>query len=153
MPPVFTNAFANRLNSLCEIDVKEAEDGDFILPGRALIAPGDFHLTVTKFNTKPKVVLQKWKPVSGHRPSVDVLLSSVAREYGNKAIGVIMTGMGKDGADGMSELKKKGGYVIAQDEGSSIIYGMNREVIKNGDADEVVPVQNIPNRIVRRIQK
>lgn len=153
MPPVFTNAFANRLNTLCKIKVKEAEDGDFIMPGRALIAPGDFHMTVTKFNTKPKVILQKWKPVSGHRPSVDVLISSVAREYGNKAIGVIMTGMGKDGADGMSELKKNGGYVIAQDEGSSIIYGMNREVIRNGDADEVVPVNNIPGRIANRLQK
>jgi two-component system chemotaxis response regulator CheB len=152
MPPVFTHAFANRLDSLCKIDVKEAEDGDFILPGRALIAPGDFHMTVTTFNTKPKIILQKWKPVSGHRPSVDVLISSVAREYGNKAIGVIMTGMGKDGADGMSELKKKGGYVIAQDEASSVIYGMNREVILNGDADEVVPAYNIPDRIISRLQ-
>jgi two-component system chemotaxis response regulator CheB len=151
MPPVFTKAFANRLDSLCKIKVKEAEDGDHILPGRALIAPGDFHMAVTKFNAKPKVILKKCKPVAGHRPSVDVLISSVAREYGSRAIGVIMTGMGKDGADGMSELKKKGGYVIAQDEGTSTIYGMNREVIMNGHADEVVPVQDIPGRIIHRL--
>jgi two-component system chemotaxis response regulator CheB len=151
MPPVFTKAFANRLDTLCKIKVKEAEDGDLILPGKVLIAPGDFHMTVTKFDTEPKVILKKWKPVSGHRPSVDVLISSVAREYGNKAIGVIMTGMGKDGAEGMSELKKRGGYVIAQDEGSSTIYGMNREVIRNGDADEVVPVYDIPGRIMNRL--
>ncbi len=152
MPPVFTNAFANRLDSLCRISVKEAEDGDFILPGRALIAPGDFHMTVTRFNTKPKVLLQKWKPVSGHRPSVDVLAHSVSREYGSKAIGVIMTGMGKDGAEGIAEMKKKGGHIIAQDEGSSVIFGMNREVIRNGDADEIVPVYDIPKRIINQLR-
>jgi two-component system chemotaxis response regulator CheB len=152
MPPVFTNAFANRLNSLCRISVKEAEDGDFILPGRALIAPGDFHMTVTRFDTKPKVLLQQWKPVSGHRPSVDVLAHSVAREYGSKAIGVIMTGMGKDGADGMAEIKEKGGHIIAQDEGSSVIFGMNREVIKNGDANEIAPVYDIPKRIINQLR-
>lgn len=152
MPPVFTNAFANRLDSLCRISVKEAEEGDLILPGRALIAPGDFHMTVTRFNTKPKVILQQWKPVSGHRPSVDVLAHSVAREYGSKAIGVIMTGMGKDGAEGIGEIKEKGGHIIAQDEGSSVIYGMNREVVRNGDADEIVSVYDIPKRIINQLR-
>ncbi len=151
MPPVFTGAFANRLNSICEVNVKEAIDGDPILPGHVLIAPGDYHMTVSKYNTEPKVLLHKWEPVSGHRPSVDVLMHSVAREYGSKAIGVIMTGMGKDGAEGIKELKQKGGYVIAQDKETSVIYGMNRVVIENGDADEIVPVENISKRIINRV--
>ena len=152
MPPVFTNAFAARLDSLCAISVKEAEDGDLIQPGRALIAPGDFHMTVMQYNTKSKVLLQKWGPVSGHRPSVDVLIHSVAREYGQRAIGVIMTGMGKDGSDGMAELKEKGGYVIAQDQESSVIFGMNHEVIKNGDADEILPLEKISDRLIDQLR-
>ncbi len=151
MPPVFTGAFANRLNTICNVNVKEAMDGDPILPGSVLIAPGDYHMTVTKYNTNPKVLLHKWEPVSGHRPSVDVLMHSVAREFGANAIGVIMTGMGRDGAEGIKELKKKGGYVIAQDKDTSVIYGMNRVVIENGDADEIVPVEEISNRIINKV--
>jgi two-component system chemotaxis response regulator CheB len=152
MPPVFTNAFAARLDSLCAISVKEAEDGDPILPGTALVAPGDFHMTVTQYNTEPKVLLHKREPVNGHRPSVDVLVHSVAREYGRRAIGVIMTGMGKDGAEAMGELKGMGGCVIAQDRETSVIYGMNGEVVRNGDADEVVPLGDIPERIMERLR-
>ena len=152
MPPIFTNAFANRLNSICHIKVKEAKDGDPITPGTALIAPGDFHMTVTKFNN-PHISLHRWEPVSGHRPSVDVLMHSVTREYGKNALAVIMTGMGKDGAEGIHELKKRGGYVIAQDQETSVIFGMNREVIENGDADEIVPVDEISRRLVSKIQK
>ena len=148
MPPVFTEAFANRLNSLCKIKVKEAVDGDLIEPGKALLSPGDFHMTVTRYNTRPKVMLHRWEPVSGHRPSVDVLMHSVMREYGRKAIGVIMTGMGKDGAEGLHELKQKGGYIIAQDKETSAIFGMNGEVVKNGDANEVVPVYDIASRLI-----
>jgi len=151
MPPVFTTAFAIRLDSLCSISVKEAEDGDPILPGHALIAPGDYHMTVSKYGERPRVLLHKWKPVSGHRPSVDVLMHSVAKEYGNHGIGVIMTGMGKDGAEGLIELKREGGYVIAQDKESSVIYGMNREVIINGDAHEVVPVNEIAQRLLSQV--
>ena len=151
MPPVFTKAFAERLDSICQIQVKEAQDGDSILPGTALIAPGDFHMTVTNFNNNPHVLLHKWEPVSGHRPSVDVLMHSVAREYSNKAIGVIMTGMGKDGAEGIHELKKRGGWIIAQDQETSVIFGMNREVVKNGDADEIIPVNEISKRIIEKI--
>jgi two-component system chemotaxis response regulator CheB len=132
--------------------VKEAEDGDPILPGVALVAPGDFHMTVTQYNTKPKVLLQKWGPVNGHRPSVDVLVHSVAQEFGSRAIGVIMTGMGKDGAEGMGELRAKKGYVIAQDRESSVIYGMNGEVVKNGNADEVVPLGDIAERVMERLR-
>ena len=151
MPPVFTKAFADRLNSICSIEVKEAQDGDLILPGRALIAPGDFHMTVTQYNTRPKIMLHKWAPVSGHRPSVDVLMHSIAREYAQRAIAVIMTGMGKDGSEGIAELKDKGGYIVAQDQESSVIFGMNREVIRNGDADEIVPVERIPKAILERV--
>ena len=150
MPPVFTRAFAERLDSLCSIEVKEANNGDEILPGRALIAPGDYHMAVTRFNTNPKVMLHKREPVSGHRPSVDVLMHSVAREYGPRAVGIIMTGMGKDGADGIKEMKKKGAFIIAQDKESSVIFGMNREVVRNGDADEVVSVYNISDNLIEK---
>ena len=153
MPPIFTKAFAERLDSLCEVSVKEAEDGDEILPGRVLIAPGDFHMTITQYHTGPKAVLSQWEPVNGHRPSVDVLMHSVAREYGERAIGVIMTGMGKDGAEGIRELKQKGGYVIAQDKDSSVIFGMNREVIKNRDADRVAGVTDIADGLLECLQR
>jgi two-component system chemotaxis response regulator CheB len=148
MPPVFTKTFAERLNYLCDITVREARDVDEIDPGTVLIAPGDYHMTVTKFRDRPHIRLHKWEAVSGHRPSVDVLMHSVAQEYGSQAIGVIMTGMGKDGAEGIKELKRKGGYVIAQDKETSVIYGMNREVIENGDADIVVPIQDISKSIL-----
>ncbi len=149
MPPVFTQAFADRLNSLCALAVKEAESGEPILPGHVYIAPGDYHLTVSRFGSEAKVLLDQTPQVSGHRPSVDVLMRSVAREYGAKAVAVIMTGMGKDGAIGLHELKRRGGYVLAQDQDSSAIFGMNREVIRNGDADEVVALYDIPERLVR----
>jgi two-component system chemotaxis response regulator CheB len=148
MPPVFTKAFAERLDGCCELAVKEAENGDAILPGRVLLAPGNWHMTVSKFGTEPHVSLNQGENVNGHRPSVDVLMHSVAMEYGSRAVGVIMTGMGKDGADGLRELHRRGGRVIAQDKDSSVIYGMNREVVQNGNADEVVPVNAIAERIV-----
>ncbi len=152
MPPVFTKAFADRLDSLCSISVREAKNGDEILPGRALIAPGDYHMTVTRFNTSPKVTLHRWEPVSGHRPSVDVLMHSVAREYGHHAIGVIMTGMGKDGAEGVKEMRKKGAHIIAQDKESSVIFGMNAEVVKNGDADEIISVYDIADSLIQQVE-
>jgi two-component system chemotaxis response regulator CheB len=152
MPPVFTQAFAARLDSLCRINVREAKDGDLIRPGTALIAPGDFHMTVTRYNTDPRVLLHKWNPVSGHRPSVDVLMHSVAREYGPRALGLIMTGMGKDGLEGLTELKKRGGHILAQDKKSSVIYGMNKEVIQSGHADEVVPLADIADRIMDNLR-
>jgi two-component system chemotaxis response regulator CheB len=151
MPPVFTRAFAERLNSTCAISVKEAEDGDRLIPGRALIAPGDYHMVVLRGSPEPRVQLNHRQAVSGHRPSVDVLMHSVAREYGLRAVGVIMTGMGRDGADGIGELKKRGGYILAQDKESAVIFGMNREVILNGDADEVLAVQAIPGRLVETV--
>lgn len=151
MPPVFTKAFAERLNSTCSLAVKEAEDGDALLPGRVLIAPGNHHMVVLHYASEPKVQLNQREPVSGHRPSVDVLMHSVAREYGPRALGVIMTGMGKDGANGIRELHKQGGYILAQNRETSVIYGMNREVIQNGDADEVVSVEGISERLMDRV--
>jgi two-component system chemotaxis response regulator CheB len=152
MPPVFTKAFAERLDSCCKVRVKEAENGDAILPGRVLLAPGNWHMTVTRFGAEPHVLLNQAEAVNGHRPSVDVLLHSVALEYGGRAVGVIMTGMGRDGAEGMRDLRKRGGHVIAQDRESSVIYGMNREVVQNGDAYEVVPVDDIAGRIQDRLR-
>jgi two-component system, chemotaxis family, protein-glutamate methylesterase/glutaminase len=152
MPPVFTKAFAERLDSCCALAVKEAENGDAIVPGRVLLAPGNWHMTVSRFGSEPRVLLNQGENVNGHRPSVDVLMHSVSVEYANRAVGVIMTGMGKDGADGLHELRKRGGHIIAQDKDTSVIYGMNREVVQNGDADEVVPVEDIAGRIVEALR-
>jgi two-component system chemotaxis response regulator CheB len=152
MPPVFTKAFADRLNSCCQVAVKEAENGDPILPGRVLLAPGNWHMTVSRFGSEPRVLLNQEENVNGHRPSVDVLIHSVAMEYGGHAVGVIMTGMGKDGAAGLHELRKRGGHVIAQDKESSVIYGMNKEVVQNGDAHEVTAVDLIAARIQERLR-
>ena len=152
MPPVFTKAFADRLNSCCQVSVKEAENGDLITPGQVLLAPGNWHMTVSRFGGESRVLLNQNENVNGHRPSVDVLMHSVALEYGNRALGVIMTGMGKDGADGLRALNRKGGHVIAQDKESSVIYGMNKEVVQNGDAHEVVSVNDIAARIQARLR-
>jgi two-component system, chemotaxis family, protein-glutamate methylesterase/glutaminase len=152
MPPVFTRAFAERLDSCCTLKVKEAEGGDAILPGRVLIAPGNLHMTVSKIGGVQHVLLDESEHINGHRPSVDRLMFSVAGEYGDEAIGVIMTGMGRDGVEGLRELRRRGGLVIAQDRDTSVIYGMNREVIQNGDADEVVPVEAIAGRIAETLR-
>jgi two-component system chemotaxis response regulator CheB len=147
MPPVFTKAFAERLNACCQVSVKEAENGDLVAPGQVLLAPGNWHMTVSRFGGESRVLLNQNESVNGHRPSVDVLMHSVALEFGSRALGVIMTGMGKDGADGLHALHRKGGHVIAQDKESSVIYGMNKEVVQNGDAHEVVSVKDIASRI------
>ena len=132
--------------------MKEAENGDAIVPGRVLLAPGNWHMTVSKFGTEPRVLLNQNENVNGHRPSVDVLMHSVSVEYASRAVGVIMTGMGKDGADGLHELHKRGGHIIAQDKDTSVIYGMNREVVQNGDAHEVVPVEAIAGHIMEALR-
>jgi two-component system chemotaxis response regulator CheB len=152
MPPFFTGAFAARLHNLSALDVKEAAHGDEILPGRVLLAPGDRHMTVARSDGKARVLLNDDEPVSGHRPSVDVLMRSVADEYGCSAVGVIMTGMGKDGALGIARLKSRGGSVIAQDAETSVIFGMNGEVVRNGLADAVVPVSGIAAELRQRLQ-
>lgn len=143
MPAGFTEMFASRLNSLCEIEVKEAKDGDLVLPGRVLIAPGDRHLKVKRMPLSTIAVLSNSPPINGHRPSADVLLHSVAVEYGRDATGLIMTGMGSDGAAGMGEIMAKGGLTIAQDEKSCVVFGMPKAAIEKNYIREVLSLDGI----------
>lgn len=132
MPAFFTGAFANRLNQTCSIFVKEAEDGDVVKQGQVLIAPGDKHLSVRKINSNFQVKLIDGPPVNRHRPSVDVLFRSVANMVGRQSLGILLTGMGDDGAHGLLELKETGAQTIAQDEKSCVVYGMPKEAVKLG---------------------
>jgi two-component system chemotaxis response regulator CheB len=143
MPEKFTTSFAARLNSLCEMEVKEAEDGDAVLRGRVLIAPGNRHTVLERSGARYHVSVKDGPLVSRHRPSVDVLFRSAAASAGANAIGVIMTGMGDDGAHGMQEMKQAGAFTIAQDEATSIVFGMPKEAIARGCVDRVLPLQSI----------
>lgn len=143
MPEVFTRAFADRLNQECRIEVQEAQDGDRLLTGHALIAPGNRHMLVNRSGEELVVQITDGPLVSRHRPSVDVLFRSVAISVGSKAVGVIMTGMGDDGAQGLCEMKEAGATTIAQDESSCIVFGMPREAIARGAVDVVMPLQEI----------
>jgi two-component system chemotaxis response regulator CheB len=147
MPAFFTPAFARRLDGICRVRVREAEDGRELAPGEVLLAPGGLHLAVARRGERVVALLDRSEPVNGHRPSVDVLASSVAACFGAQALGVILTGMGRDGAQGFARLRRQGGRVLAQDEATSAIYGMNRAVIENGDADEVLPLGAIAARL------
>lgn len=147
MPEGFTELFATRLNQICRIEVREAKDGDMILPGRALIAPGNSHLKIKKMPLGGVAVLSKSPPVSGHRPSADVLFDSVAAEYGRDSTGIIMTGMGSDGAEGIGRIKAAGGATIAQDEESSVVFGMPKIAIERGYIDKIAPLEEIPRLI------
>jgi two-component system chemotaxis response regulator CheB len=150
MPEVFTRAFANRLDSLCQISVKEAETNDTVLRGRALIAPGNHHTLLKRSGARYYVEIKDGPLVSRHRPSVDVLFRSAARYAGANAVAVIMTGMGDDGATGMLEMKRAGAYTIAQDEATSVVFGMPNEAIKRGAVDEVLPLQSIARSVLTR---
>jgi len=150
MPEKFTAQFAERLDGLCAISVKEAEDGDSVIPGRALIAPGNRHMLLKRSGARYHVELRDAPLVSRHRPSVDVLFRSTARYAGANAVGVIMTGMGDDGARGMLEMKEAGAWNIAQDEESCVVFGMPQEAIKHGGVDQVMPLDRIAAEIVRR---
>jgi two-component system chemotaxis response regulator CheB len=143
MPEKFTNAFARRLDSLCTVTVKEAENGDAVLPGRVLIAPGNHHMKLTRRGTQYIVEVIDGPPVARHRPSVDVLFRSAAQAAGKNAVGVILTGMGDDGARGLLEMKQAGSATIAQDEASSVVFGMPKEAIERGAADVVLPLNKI----------
>jgi two-component system chemotaxis response regulator CheB len=143
MPEVFTRAFAERLNKECRIEVEEAQDGDQLQTGRALIAPGNRHMLVNRSGEELVVQVVDGPLVSRHRPSVDVLFRSVATSIGPKAVGVIMTGMGDDGAQGLCEMKEAGAITIAQDEASCIVFGMPKEAISRGAVDIVVPLDQI----------
>jgi len=148
MPEVFTRAFANRLNDLCRITVKEAESNDTVLRGRALIAPGNRHTLLKRSGARYYVEIKDGPLVCRHRPSVDVLFRSAARYAGANAVGVIMTGMGDDGARGMREMKDAGSFNIAQDEATSIVFGMPNEAIKRHGVDKIVPLPGIADSIL-----
>jgi len=152
MPAGFTRMYAERLNASCSMHVKEAEDGERVLPGRILIAPGDYHLEVVRVGGFYKVRCFKDEKVNGHRPSVSVMMKSVAQVVGNNAIGVMLTGMGGDGADGMLEMKKSGAFNIAQDEKTSIVYGMPKVALDMGGVDEVLPIDEIAGRVISCLQ-
>ena len=147
MPAGFTKSFADRLNSLSQIQIEEARDGQRLIPGLALIAPGDKHMTMRRSGAQYMVEVRDGPPVNRHRPSVDVLFRSVARCAGSNAMGVIMTGMGDDGARGLMEMHEAGAYTVAQDEASCVVYGMPREAVELGAADIVVPLDKIANTI------
>ena len=151
MPEGFTNAFAKRLNNSSTLEVKEAEDGDDLLSGHGYVAPGNFHMNIEKKWDNFKIRVFKADKVSGHMPSIDVLFDSVAEYAGDKSVGVIMTGMGRDGADGLMKIKSKGGYTIAQNEETSVVYGMNRVAVEIGAVNEIVPLAHITDRIVKHI--
>lgn len=152
MPEKFTTSFAQRLDSICKIRVKEAQDGDSVMPGRALIAAGNYHLTLSRSGARYHAKLNQDPPVRHHRPSVDVMFQSVARFAGSNSVGVILTGMGGDGAEGLLEMKKAGAYTIAQDESSCIVFGMPKEAIKLGGVDKILPLQQIPSEILRHLE-
>ena len=148
MPEGFTKSFANRLNSLCKIAVSEAAGGERILPGHAYIAPGHSHLLLTRSGANYMTQLDQGPPVNRHRPSVDVLFNSAAKFAGKNAIGVILTGMGKDGAQGMMEMKRAGSQNFAQDEASCVVFGMPREAIAIGAVDEVAAIKDLPGKVM-----
>jgi two-component system chemotaxis response regulator CheB len=148
MPEKFTAAFAARLDSLCELQVREAREGDRVIPGLALIAPGGFHLQVYRSGAQYRVRVESGPVVNRHRPSVDVLFRSVARCAGSNAMGVIMTGMGDDGARGLGEMRKAGAVTLAQDEASCVVYGMPREAVRLQCVDESLSLQDLPTRLM-----
>lgn len=147
MPAGFTEEFAASLNRICPLEVKEAADGDLLKPGRVLIAPGDWHVVVEKRPLASVVRVNQDPSENGHRPSADVLFRSVAKEYGNRALGVIMTGMGKDGAKELGSIYREGGLTLGQDEASSVVYGMPKVAFEMGHVMEQVPLERMAERI------
>lgn len=148
MPAGFTKSFANRLDGLCSISVKEAEGGERILPGHAYIAPGDAHLLLARSGANYMTELSDAPPVNRHKPSVDVLFDSAALHAGKNALGVILTGMGKDGAAGMLKMREAGAYNFSQDEASCVVFGMPKEAIARGGVHEVLPLDALPTRVM-----
>lgn len=148
MPELFTRAFAKRLDGLCNISVKEAETNDTVLRGRALIAPGNHHTLIKRSGARYHVEIRQGPLVCRHRPSVDVLFRSAARYAGKNAVGIILTGMGDDGARGMLEMKEAGAMTMAQDEASCVVFGMPKEAIRHGAVSKVLPLQSIAGAIL-----
>ena len=148
IPPKFSERFAERLDRLCALRVSEARDGEPVLPGRAYIAPGDRHLELTRNGARYVCRLRNGNSVSGHKPSVDVLFKSVARVAGSNSMGVILTGMGADGAEGLGDIQRTGAHTIAQDEQTSVVWGMPGEAVKRGNAEKVLPINEVASAIV-----
>src|SRR6185295_12302202 len=153
MPEVFTRAFAERLDKTCRIEVKEAVDGDRVLEGRALVAPGNRHMLLRRSGGHYAVEVADGPLVSRHRPSVDVLFRSVAVAAGPNAVGAILTGMGEDGAAGLREMKEAGAATLAQDEASSVVFGMPKEAIERGAVDEVVSLDQVAPALLRKLRR
>jgi len=150
MPENFTRSFAQRLDQLCRVEVREAKTGDAVLRGRALIAPGNFHTLLKRSGAQYLVEVKEGPLVTRHRPSVDVLFRSTAVNAGKNAVGVIMTGMGDDGARGLKEMKDVGAFTVAQDEASCVVFGMPGEAVKRGAVDQILPLENIAAAIYSR---
>jgi two-component system chemotaxis response regulator CheB len=148
MPEKFTNAFARRLDGICAMTIKEGEHGDLVVPGRVLIAPGNRHMTLRRTGSRYTVEIVDGPHVSRHRPSVDVLFRSVAQNAGRNAMGIILTGMGDDGARGLLEMREAGAYTVAQDEDTSIVFGMPKEAIQRGAAMKILPLGRVAGDIV-----
>lgn len=152
MPPGFTKSLSDRLNTLSSLSVKEAENGDVLRPGLAVIAPGDFHMTLVRDGNKTVVRLHQEPPIGGHRPSVDPTMEAVARIYGPRAVGVILTGMGADGSRGMKAIKTGRGFTIAEDQSTTVVFGMPKAAIELGIVDKVVPLPGVAGEIVKHLQ-
>lgn len=148
MPAGFTEMFANRLNSQCELCVREAKNGEKILRGQVLVAPGDYHLEILSSGGVFRVKLKTSEKINGHRPSVSVLFSSLAKFAGDKAMGILLTGMGSDGADGLLNMKKAGAKTLAQDEESSVVFGMPRVAFKLGSVEKLTPLDEVSAEII-----
>lgn len=153
MPEAFTHQFAKRLNDICEMSVKEAENGDHVGVGQVLLAPGGLHMVLRRSGARYYVEIGDGRSISGHKPSVDVLFSSVAKSAGKNAVGVILTGMGADGASGMLEMHNEGALTIAQDEKSCVVFGMPKVAIEKGGIDHIVPLENVAQKIIELVQK
>ncbi len=149
MPELFTRSFAERLDGLCRIQVKEAADGDSVVPGTALIAPGNYHLLLQRSGARYVVSVKSGPLVNRHRPSVEVMFSSVARTAGRNAVGAILTGMGGDGAKGLLEMRQAGAATLAQDEASCVVFGMPKVAIETGAAEQVVPLDRVAETLLQ----
>jgi two-component system chemotaxis response regulator CheB len=152
MPPGFTKSYANRLDGLCKIRVKEAVDGERVLPGHAYIAPGGFHLSIERSGANYIARVSDGEPVNRHKPSVEVLFESAARVVGQNALGIMLTGMGADGARAMRAMKDAGSYNVCQDEATCVVFGMPREAIAHGAANEVLPLGKIAGHMIERLR-
>jgi two-component system chemotaxis response regulator CheB len=152
MPPIFTKFLSDRLSSKCQVKVSEAVNGDVIEPGHVYIAPGDHHMTVEQEGGQVRVRTTRDAPENSCRPSVDVLFRSVAKTFGARALGLIMTGMGQDGLRGCERMKEAGGRILAQDEASSVVWGMPGFVVKAGLADRVLPLGQLSAEVIRRVR-